>query len=404
MADGPESQDRLLQYVGKSQFARDILASIEADGYAVLPDVLAADEVEREYARMWRWVEAVSPGVRRGAPASWARRGGDQDPWPSRQRDMMQLHQAGWVFTELRERLGERVFERLYGTPALHCSKDGFTLQRPTGRELRRTPNDHFDQSCERHGLQCIQGSVALTDQEHDDGCFLCWPGSHRYHQEITRQRQKGGRRDFCILSEGEKQLLGDRGIRPVRVPVKKGAVILWRSDLAHCGAMPLGRRDGFRGVVYVCMLPAVLTPEDVYAQKQRAYYGLQTSSHWPCFEEWFKPARDTGSFKPYFERPPPLTPRQRLLYGLDRYSAGAGPGAAPRGGCHQAEEDGPGDEGGAKKPAKQRRWGRQRPAQPVDGVAGGVGGSSGAGRADLAEVPPAACQSEASAAAGSSG
>jgi hypothetical protein len=245
---------------------------------------------------------------------------------------MMQLHQAGWVFSDLRQAFGERVFEKLYGTQELHCSKDGFTLQRPTDRELNKSPNDHFDQSCRKYGLQCIQGSVALTDQEHDDGCFLCWPGSHKHHQHITGDRRKGGRQDFIILDEAEKAYLESRGIQPVRVPVKKGTVILWRSDLVHKGAPPIGRRGNFRGVVYVCMMPAVLTPENVYAQKQQAYAQLLTSSHWPCFEEWFSPGRndrERSDLKPYFSQPPSLTPRQRLLYGLDRYPVAPGPAGA---------------------------------------------------------------------------
>ena len=114
--------------------------------------------------RMWRWVEATSPGVLRGEPESWFRLRG-LDPWPCAQRDMMQLHQAGWLFPDLRERFAERVFEPLYGTRELHCSKDGVTYQRPTSRDLGCTPNDHFDQGSTSLGLQCIQGSVALATQ-----------------------------------------------------------------------------------------------------------------------------------------------------------------------------------------------------------------------------------------------
>lgn len=319
------AHDRLRALVADSEFARGLLRQIDDSGYAVLPGVFAAQEAEAEYGRMWSWVERVSSGVRRRDASTWRRRGG-LDPWPCSQRDMMQLHQAGWVFSELRERMAERVFERLYGTRELHCSKDGFTLQRPTSGELGRTPNDHFDQGSASSGLQCIQGSVALTDQEHDDGCFLCWPGSHRHHATLMARRgPKGGRQDFVILNDAEKDFLQEQGIQPMRVPVRRGDVILWRSDLVHKGAPPIGRRDGFRGVVYVCMLPAVLTPEQVYADKRRAYQQLETGSHWPCREEWFAPKRDPSfCLRPYFSQPPQLTARQRLLYGLERYCTAA--------------------------------------------------------------------------------
>jgi len=233
---------------------------------------------------------------------------------------MMQLYQAGWVFSDLRVSMAERVFEKLYGTQELHCSKDGFTLQRPTNQELGASPNDHFDQRGEMQGLHCIQGSVALTDQEHDDGCFLCWPGSHRHHSEILSRRHSK-RKDFIILNEGEKYILKANGIQPLRVPVSKGDVILWRSDLAHKGALPIGCRENFRGVVYICMLPAVLTPEDVYAAKRRAYEQLETGSHWPTREEWFTARKEPQfNLRTYHKHPPPMSNRQILLYGLERY------------------------------------------------------------------------------------
>ena len=47
----------------------------------------------------------------------------------------------------LRERVAF-VFARLYGTPELHCSKDGFTLLRPprAAAEVSRGDWSHFDQ------------------------------------------------------------------------------------------------------------------------------------------------------------------------------------------------------------------------------------------------------------------
>jgi len=93
--------DRLLPFIGKSDFAQGVLAHIERDGYAVLPGVFSHEEVAVEYDRMWAWVESVSHGVRRRDPRSWQRQRG-YDPWPCSQRDMMQLHQAGWVFNDLR--------------------------------------------------------------------------------------------------------------------------------------------------------------------------------------------------------------------------------------------------------------------------------------------------------------
>lgn len=319
----PAGRDRLLKYIGQSEFAQQILTTLQEDGYIILPDVFSQTEVDAEYRRMWSWVETVCPTIQQNVPDTW-RAQQEHVPWPCSQRDMMQLHQAGWLFSDLRELMAERVYEKLYGTKELHSSKDGFTLLRPTAGDSPKRPNDHFDQGFHLKGLQCIQGSIALTDQEDGAGCFLCWPGSHKHHDWLMQERgPKGGRKDFVILTDDEKDYLVKNGIQPLRVPVKRGTVILWRSDLVHKGAPPVGRVDTFRAVVYICMLPAALTPDSVYAEKEQAYLELKTGSHWPCQEEWFIQHRSKqADVRPYFKTLPVLTERQRLLYGLQRYAA----------------------------------------------------------------------------------
>ena len=311
----------LVAHIAASSFAQDTLAQLEDQGYAVLRGVLAASEAEAALERMWDFVETVNPAVRRGEAESWYPRG-KLDPWPHSARDMMQLHQAGWVFGELREKLAERVFEPLYGTRELHSSKDGFCFQRPTRANIRRRPNDHFDQSGQKVGLHCIQASVALLDQDPDDGCFVCWPGSHAHHPSLA----EGSKRDWHVLPDEAKRELEQKGCGPKRLPVGRGDVVLWRSDLAHCGGSPVGVRKGFRAVVYVCMLPAALTPQALYARKREAFERLATGSHWPTKEEWFGGTRfrPVGfEARPFFPTPPVLTQRQKELYGLQMYESG---------------------------------------------------------------------------------
>lgn len=202
----------------------------------------------------------------------------------------------------------------------------------------------------------------------------------------MQQRRGGGARRDFVILHDSEKEYLAARGIQPQRVPVRRGDVILWRSDLAHKGAPPIGRRDGFRAVVYICMLPAALTPEPVYEKKRRAYEQLETGGHWPCREEWFC-ARYPPLFelRPYFDRPPPLTARQRLLYGLVRYGAAAA-AAAPL--PPLVPELAPRGEAGSQ--GRARRWQQKafcavtevEGEAPAGAVARSVGG--GAAQEDL--------------------
>jgi len=353
---------------GHKVFGRHVAEALAKDGYIVLPGVLSTSECADELSRMWEYVERVSPGVLRDEPASWypagykypGTKGGHKageeaaapDPWPhSGWRsfcDMMQTHQAGWVFTELREKLATRVFEPLYGTRELHASKEGFTFHRPTatgeGRGIHpgvdkqafvcgqpsHTSGEHFDQGHSESGLQYIQSSTSLLDQQSEDACFLCWPGSHRCHQQLTKSTHRG-RSHWVPLTDAELDELRAAGLEPRRVPVKAGDVILWRSDLAHSAAPPLGPRPNFRAVSYTCMLPAALTPAHVLAKKVEAYRHGHTGDHAPSREYWHTSKLDEATEstrRPWYVdgKPPRLTPRQAELFGIVPYGHTATP------------------------------------------------------------------------------
>eukprot|EP00750_Incisomonas_marina_P013261 INCI17272.1.p1 GENE.INCI17272.1~~INCI17272.1.p1 ORF type:complete len:414 (+),score=53.27 INCI17272.1:94-1335(+) len=287
-----------------TELGRSVLEAMETDGYLVLRSVLSREECDEQVERLWEFVEATSPGVRRDRPDTWypdAAAEVPRDPWPhsgwGNLPDMCQSFQGGWLFSDIREKLAKRVFELMYNTRELHSSKEGFTFHRPTstsslvsdparfrhpgidrarprvcGRESH-TNGEHFDQRALDTGLQCIQSSTALLDQTQSDGCFLCWPGSHRLHPQITKDIWRG-RSDWVPLTDEELVVLRDHGYEPRKVPVQAGDVILWRSDLCHCGVGPSTTNAAghsvssdpgvttFRAVSYTCMLPACLTDQ----------------------------------------------------------------------------------------------------------------------------------------------
>ena len=79
----------------------------------MLEGILSAQEADAEYERMWDFIQTVSPTVKRSNPKSYEPNVQQaDDPWPCAQRDMFQLHQAGWVFSNLRETIASRVFVR----------------------------------------------------------------------------------------------------------------------------------------------------------------------------------------------------------------------------------------------------------------------------------------------------
>jgi hypothetical protein len=226
---------------------------------------------------------------------------------------MCQSFQAGWLFGSLRELLAERVFAQIYGTSELHSSKEGFTFHRPTapvapngsvhpvldeerprvcGKVQLRGHGEHFDQCASDTGLHCIQSSTSLIDQHEGSGCFMCWPGSHREHARMTKDIWRG-RSDWVPLTDEELDGLTERGMSPKKVPVNAGDVVLWRSDLVHCGVGPSTPTSKFRAVSYTCMLPASMTPTDVLDGKLHEYMTMQTGDHRPNVKSrHFAPAK----------------------------------------------------------------------------------------------------------------
>eukprot|EP00571_Detonula_confervacea_P002159 CAMPEP_0172328770 /NCGR_PEP_ID=MMETSP1058-20130122/60520_1 /TAXON_ID=83371 /ORGANISM="Detonula confervacea, Strain CCMP 353" /LENGTH=410 /DNA_ID=CAMNT_0013045899 /DNA_START=1905 /DNA_END=3138 /DNA_ORIENTATION=- len=355
-----------------------------------------SESFRMELIRLWDFVEATSPGVCRNDPNSWYPSPQQQqqeqqckeaastsavDPWPHSGwkflPDMCQSFQAGWLFGSLREKLADRVFEPIYGTHQLHSSKEGFTFHRPTasgvatngaehpvlsserplvcGKIQRKARGEHFDQCASDTGLHCIQSSTALIDQTIHDGCFQCWPKSHKEHPRLTKDIWRG-RSDWVPLTDGELETLELMGMAPKKIPVSAGDVILWRSDLVHCGVGPSTPRSGFRAVSYTCMLPAAMTPLDVWEGKVNEYLTMQTGDHRPNVKSrHFAPPKkekekkkkgqllqkkeaaaasekddDATNIKivrgQYFaDGPPILTLRQAELYGLVPYDRGNG-------------------------------------------------------------------------------
>ena len=295
----------------------------------------------RLYLRLMRRHSQLGLGKKKDKAAAAPPPPAATDPWPHTGwksfSDMFQSHHAGWLFSELRVKLAERVFEPLFGTPHLHASKEGFTFHRPTAGthgarhpahsrqhfvcgQPSHTQGEHFDQGERELGLQYIQSATALLDQSEDDACFLCWPGSHMHHQRLTSGTWRG-RSKWVPLTEDELESLKAAGLAPKRVPVPKGSVILWRSDLAHCGAAPTKPMEGFRAVAYAAMRPACLTPREILTKKVEAYQRRHTGDHVPSRELWHASKGEASALRPFFdEAPPKLTGRMAQLYGLVAY------------------------------------------------------------------------------------
>mmetsp|Transcript_28918 Transcript_28918/g.42875 ORF Transcript_28918/g.42875 Transcript_28918/m.42875 type:complete len:846 (-) Transcript_28918:51-2588(-) len=365
-------KDPLMTHISHSKhssLAQHIKKSLVEDGYCVLPSILDVEECESLVDEMWDYVEVTSKGrVQRNDASTWypaaspdapldlaADSGSSEsDPWPhSRWKcfpDTFQSNDAGWIMPNLREILAERVFRHLFGTRELHCTKEGFTFHRPRahpdsydgffahpaydenkcneegaeifkvcGKEHRNSQGSHCDQgSNPPFGLCHIQSMTSLVEQGPDDGAFMCWPKSHRMHLDLIEDNDQG-KCTWAPLTDLELHRMSSAGLEPKRVAIRRGDVILWRSDLAHAAACPPRRTEcRFRAVAYVGMLPAVMTEKDAWDRKLEAYRTLRTGDHRTDCEEWQSNSDRVTNYHKY--GPPQVSWRQAELYGLVPY------------------------------------------------------------------------------------
>lgn len=280
-----------------------IRKALHADGHVVLSGVLASQECSEAISLMWDFVEDTSSGVvNRNDPSTWYAKGesaADLDPWPSTFKHgddetdtgRFECNGAGWLHGNIREILAERVFGPLFETEQLHCSKEGFTFQRPT-REIDSPPSNPSqittidNISNDSAGSYCIRAFVALNDHTMCIGL-----GATPDPDQAT-----------SVLQPGD--------------------VLLFRSDryLRNCNERSAA--TSLQASFLCAMLPTCLVTPSVTAKKVEAYRLRATGDHRPDKENWCSMFHLHGHSRSFYRTSPPLvTIRQAKLYGLLPYS-----------------------------------------------------------------------------------
>lgn len=266
-------------------------------GYMVIPNVVDAALCEKVKSRIFGWFENVCDasgknlGFDRNRPETFFKSQSDdteeKKDWPSSMYGIFQqygLGQTEWAWWIRAYPTINKVFEALYSGQEIQqetkeaetemvTSMDAVGVMAPP--ELRPLPSGarkqrpgfdrgnrwwHFDQGI-TEGLRCIQGFVAITDSDEDDGTFVCLPGSHKYHSEFMRtfgcNYTDAG--DWIKPNPFELKWIMDKaGLNEVRVKAPQGSLVLWDSRLLHCNAPPVQGRahpDRWRMVTSLFLL-----------------------------------------------------------------------------------------------------------------------------------------------------
>ena len=223
------------------------------------------------------------------------------------------------------------VFEKIWGTKRedLLVSFDGLSVHLPPEKTNKGWYRDnawfHTDQSFDKKEKCCIQGYVTLYDTNDGDASLSILEGSHKFHQEFAEKFGAVAKDDWYKLNEAErKYFIEEKKCEPFAVKAKKGSLVLWDSRTMHQGKEPekTRKKENFRIVSYVCMLPRKTCTEKNLEKKIKAFENLRITTHWANRAKLFsKNPRTYGGELPELNEiePPVLTKLGRRLVGYKK-------------------------------------------------------------------------------------
>jgi hypothetical protein len=333
-----QKSDPLLRYFKDEDWHNDnVRGALVTDGYCVLASVLTKEECNESIDWIWKFIYDTSFGrVRRDDPSTW-----HEDRWPwDDDSGMVGCNGAGWLLSAVREALAQRVFEKIFGTRELHSSNEGFTFRRPASMRFERSGESEalkedsgvgqdvqgrrqFIQDCKPNPV--IRSMVALED-EYGEGCLVCYPNSfvESYHTGSTISGVRV--REPTLADLDLLRWTEEHGLTAKSVSLRKGEVLIWRSDLVYSTTPSVSRPSdarNFTAIAYCTMQPARFSPSGVLAAKMEAYRQRQTGDYRIDGENLCAyPNFSNLPTRPFFRTSPPLlTYRQAELYGLVPYS-----------------------------------------------------------------------------------
>lgn len=337
-----------LHAVDAAQRDQNLVAAIEraaihldAEGYAVVPQVLARSLCDQLHAQFWQSLQETTEG-RLWRPQvaddlAQFRVGGN---WPNALHGIFQDGHFSHLPLVHEIRAHPRVqlvFALLYGCgERLVSSVDRVNYQLPAEWLHHMTPKKaayaghvaeaswlHVDQAINKHGRWCIQGLVNLEDTDQDgDASLELVPRSHLWHEQLpalSDREYKGADASIDWIKfpdEVRERINAKTGLinQFTSVRAKKGDMILWDSRTWHQGgrirACAEAPRDHVRPrfVVYTCFQPLdpalAALPVNEVVKRQRLFQEHKAAAHWPLKTKVFGPVRTYGKAPeelPYF-------------------------------------------------------------------------------------------------------
>jgi hypothetical protein len=306
-----------------------VLDTIKQHGVAIIPSLLNETEISDMNNGMWNYLEHITSDftvpISRNDKKSW-RSFYELYPMHSMLVQYWGIGHAQHAWDLRQNPKVVDVFANIWNCKReeLLTSFDGSSFHFPpeeTYRGFFKKSWLHCDQNFSRNEFECVQSWVTGYDVHEDDATLLFLDNSHNYHLDFKLEFGVESRDDWHQLNEEEYSFYKDNGCVEKRISCPAGSMVLWDSRTIHCGSEPLQtrKRENFRNVSYICMMPRRMSTKANIDKKIKALVDLRTTTHWASKTKLFpKVPRTYGGPVPNVKPvdPPVLTELGRKLVG----------------------------------------------------------------------------------------
>lgn len=190
-------------------------------------------------------------------------------------------HQFQW---ELREECARKIFSKIYDVHCtdLVCSFD--TLNISLGRKKKELAS-WFHHDHNRYvdpQFTSIQGVYYHTHGNINDGGTLCYPHSHKVHEQYAELCPRTGITWQTEMPRVIEHVLYQSHLPqvPTQYEVPPGHIFLFNSKIFHQG-LPPQDKTSLRLVSYVSMAPRSYISEDELSKHRKYYQERSSTGHW---------------------------------------------------------------------------------------------------------------------------
>lgn len=237
-------------------------------GYVIIPNILSEEEINYSKDEFFKWFESIENL--------------DIIHKKINPHNIFKYHQVGhqrfaW-FIRTRPKVKE-VFANIWDTDNLVVSFDGACYMKKGDNNYSVNCWTHTDQAPKTTGFICVQGFVALTDNE--KASLQVYEKSHKLHEQYFRERN--------MEKDGKNwQIIDDKMLNSIKenkkiLKVPKGSIVLWDSRCFHQNICLDNNEE--RIVQYISMLPKdnKLNTKNMHEKRVKYFNELRTTSHW-CY------------------------------------------------------------------------------------------------------------------------